>query len=138
MIFILTSPVASKPSTFDFTFLLFSTGVVGIGVVIVLMYLYQTRFGSLYLHIGAISSLYMAGLAAGATIANRFLKRKYAHNSEMLLMAVLLIHCAVLAAIAFWPASGWSHISFAVAFVVCGLCAGSYFPIAGNLLAVTV
>ena len=77
LIFILTSPAASKPSTFDFTFLLFSTGVVGIGVVIVLMYLYQTRFGSLYLHIGAISSMYMAGLAAGATIANRLLQRKY-------------------------------------------------------------
>jgi len=137
LIFILTSPVASKPSTFDFTFLLFSTGVVGIGVVIVMMYLYQTRFGSLYLHIGAISSMYMAGLAAGATIANRLLQRKYVRNSEVLVMAVLLVHCAVLAAIAFWPASGWSHISFAVAFIVCGLCAGSYFPIAGNLLAVS-
>ncbi len=134
LIFVLTSPVVFKASTFDFTFLLFSTGVVGIGVVIVLMYLYQTRFGSLYLHIGAISSMYMAGLAAGAAAAYRLLK-KYARNSEMLLMAVLLIHSAVLAAIAFWPASGWSHISFAVAFIVCGLCAGSYFPIAGNLLA---
>jgi len=137
LIFILTSPVASKASTFDFTFLLFSTGVVGIGVVIVLMYLYQTLFGSLYLHIGAISSMYMAGLAAGATIANRLLQRKYLQNSEVLLMAVLLIHCAVLAAVAFWPASGWSHISFAVAFIACGLCAGSYFPITGNLLAVS-
>ncbi|MGA2071242.1 MAG: 4Fe-4S binding protein [Sedimentisphaerales bacterium] len=137
LIFILTSPTASRPSTFDFTFLLFSTGVVGIGVVIVLMYLYQTRFGSLYLHIGAVSSMYMAGLAAGAATAYRLLKRKYAHNSEVLLIAVLLIHCAVLAAIAFWPASGWSHISFAAAFIVCGLCAGSYFPIAGNLLAVS-
>ncbi len=137
LIFILTSPVASKPSTFDFTFLLFSTGVVGIGAVIVLMYLYQTRFGSLYLHIGAISSMYMAGLAAGATIANHLLQKKYVRNSEALLMAVLLIHCAVLAAVAFWPASGWSHISFAVAFIACGLCAGSYFPITGNLLAVS-
>ena len=52
-------------------------------------------------------------------------------------MAVLLIHCAVLAAVAFWPAPGWSHISFAVTFIVCGLCAGSYFPITGNLLAVS-
>ncbi|MGA2679410.1 MAG: 4Fe-4S binding protein [Sedimentisphaerales bacterium] len=136
LIFILTLPAAARPATFDFTFLIFSTGAVGIGVVIVLMYLYQTRFGSLYLHIGAISSMYMAGLAAGATIANRLLQRKYLRNSESLLMTVLLVHCAVLAAVAFWPASGWSHISFAVAFIVCGLCAGSYFPIIGNLLAV--
>jgi hypothetical protein len=34
----------------------------GIGATIVLMYLYQTRFGSLYLHIGVISSLFMIGL----------------------------------------------------------------------------
>jgi predicted membrane-bound spermidine synthase/Na+-translocating ferredoxin:NAD+ oxidoreductase RnfG subunit len=137
LIFVLTAPAASKPSTFDFTFLLFSTGVVGIGVVIVLMYLYQTRFGSLYLYIGAISSMYMAGLAAGAAVANCLLKRKHTHNSEKLLIAVLLIHCAVLAAITFWPADNWSQISFAFAFIVCGLCAGSYFPIAGNLLAVS-
>ncbi|MGD0552014.1 MAG: 4Fe-4S binding protein [Sedimentisphaerales bacterium] len=136
LIFVLTPPAAARPSTFDFTLLLFSIGVVGIGVVIVLIYLYQTRFGSIYLHIGAISSMYMAGLAAGATISNRLLQRKYLRNSEVLLMAVLLIHCAVLTAVAFWPASGWSHISFAVAFIVCGLCAGSYFPITGNLLAV--
>ena len=39
-------------SGFDSNFLVFSAGIVAIGVVIVLMYLYQTRFGSLYLHIG--------------------------------------------------------------------------------------
>ncbi len=42
----------------------------GIGTVVVLMYLYQTYFGSLYLHIGIISSVFMIGLTitAAATI----------------------------------------------------------------------
>ena len=56
----------SGPSSFDSAFLVFSTGWVGIAMVILLMYLYETHFGSLYLHIGLISSLFMAGLTAGA------------------------------------------------------------------------
>jgi predicted membrane-bound spermidine synthase/Na+-translocating ferredoxin:NAD+ oxidoreductase RnfG subunit len=134
LIFVLTAPAAAKPSTFDCTFLVFTAGAVGIGVVIVLMFLYQTCFGSLYLHIGAVSSLYMAGLAAGAAIANRLLT-KLGRFFETILAAVLLTQCAVLAVIAFWPAEGWSHTVFAVAFIVCGLCAGCYFPLAGWLLA---
>ncbi|MGA2172590.1 MAG: 4Fe-4S binding protein [Sedimentisphaerales bacterium] len=134
LIFLLTAPAGARPSIFDYTFLLFSVGTVGIGVVIVLMFLYQTRFGSLYLHIGAVSSLYMAGLAVGAAVANRFL-RNHANRPDMLLTATLLIHCIILAAIAFWPAEMWGHYAFAVAFIVCGLCAGCYFPIAGRMLA---
>jgi predicted membrane-bound spermidine synthase/Na+-translocating ferredoxin:NAD+ oxidoreductase RnfG subunit len=134
---VLNNSVDSGLSTFDFTFLLFSTGAVGIGVVIILMFFYQTRFGSLYLHIGAVSSLYMAGLAGGAAVANRLLKirRTSANYPEMLLAVVILFQCAVLAAIAFWPISGWTHFVFAAAFIICGLCAGCYFPIAGQLLA---
>jgi len=135
LIFILTAPAGAKPSTFDCTFLIFSTGLVGMGVVIVLMFLYQTRFGSLYLYIGAVSSLYMAGLAAGAAVTSRLLQEKRRHNSDVLLAAVLLIHCVVLATIAFGPAESWSHSTFAAAFIVCGLCAGCYFPLAGRLLA---
>jgi predicted membrane-bound spermidine synthase len=142
LFYILTAPPSNRSSTFDFMFLVFSTGVVGIGVVIVLMYLYQTRFGSLFLHIGAISSMYMAGLAAGAAVLGRLLQKR-SYICRKLLIIVLLIHCAVLTAIAFWPALStaegpaeeWSHISFAIAFVVCGLCAGCYFPMAGQLLA---
>jgi predicted membrane-bound spermidine synthase/Na+-translocating ferredoxin:NAD+ oxidoreductase RnfG subunit len=137
LMLVIIAAVANRPSTFDFTFLMFSTGTVGIGVVIILMFFYQTRFGSLYLYIGAVSSLYMAGLAAGAAVANRLLKIKsrLAFYPEILLTAALLTQCAVLAAIAFWPNGGWSHTVFAAAFIVCGFCAGCYFPIAGGLLA---
>ena len=55
-------------SSFDGSFLVFSTGWISIAVVIVLMYLYETRFGSLYLHVGLISSLFMVGLALGAAL----------------------------------------------------------------------
>jgi len=129
-------------SGFDSSFLVFSAGWVGIGVVIVLMYLYQTRFGSLYLHIGIISSLFMVGITTGATIISHLVRRdtKYEMRTknEMLLFAVMIVHALILAAIAFWPAERWpepAHVIFAVAFVLCGLCTGCYFPIAARGLA---
>jgi len=48
---------------------------------------------------------------------------------------VILVHTLILAAIAFWPGGQWTHLSFAIAFVLCGLCAGSYFPLAAKQLA---
>jgi spermidine synthase len=113
-----------RTSSFDSTFLVFSAGSVGIGVVIVLMYLYQTRFGSLYLHIGVISSVFMVGLT-----------RHRASRYEMLLLAVIFVHMVILATIAFWPGEQWTHLIFAIGFVLCGLCAGCYFPLAARQLA---
>jgi spermidine synthase len=138
--YILKTGERNKPSAFDGSFMVFSTGLAGIGVVIVLMYLYQTRFGSLYLHIGAISSLFMAGLAVGAAIIGYFLK---AADNETLtpvrrenpLFIVVALNAVLLAAIAFWPVAQWTHVVFAGAFVLCGLFTGCYFPIAGRQLA---
>jgi len=143
--YVLKSAQQNKPSSFDSSFLVFSAGAVGIGVVIVLMYSYQTRFGSLYLHIGIISSLFMAGLTAGAALIRRLLppkgvprrinRRKF--GQEILLFAAMFVHTLILAAIAFWPAESayGGHMSFALAFVLCGLCAGCYFPLAARHLA---
>jgi predicted membrane-bound spermidine synthase/Na+-translocating ferredoxin:NAD+ oxidoreductase RnfG subunit len=124
-------------STFDSSFLVFSAGWVGIGVVIVLMYLYQTYFGSLYLYIGIISSLFMVGLIAGASLISHFLAHRSSHESRGTrhIFVVILVHTLILAAIIFWPAEQWTHLSFAVAFVLCGLCTGCYFPLAAGQLA---
>ena len=133
--YILRTTHKKKPSSFDGTFLVFSSGLVGIGVVIVLMYLYQTHFGSLYLHIGIISSVFMVGLTAGAVLIRHLLMSKRKIRPEILLFAAMFVHTLILATIAFWPAEQWAHASFAVAFVLCGLCAGCYFPLAARHLA---
>jgi predicted membrane-bound spermidine synthase len=101
------------------------------------MYLYQTRFGSLYLHIGVISSVFMAGLTAGAALIRRLLLGERKIQPQILLFAAILVHTLILAAIAFWPGEQWTHMSFALAFVLCGLCAGCYFPLAADQLAVS-
>jgi len=154
-----TSEQSSFGAGFDSTFLVFSAGWAAIGVVISLMYIYQTRFGSLYLNIGVISSVFMVGLTAGAVLirhllltkrishqdtkARRIYKLKktwclgafVAKNPQVLLFAVILVHTLILATIAFWPAERWTHPAFAAAFVLCGLCAGCYFPLAARQLA---
>jgi predicted membrane-bound spermidine synthase/Na+-translocating ferredoxin:NAD+ oxidoreductase RnfG subunit len=124
-------------SGFDSMFLIFSAGLIGIGAVIVLMYLYQTRFGSLYLHIGIISSLFMVGLTGGAAGISQLLNRRSGSGSGpvMFVVMVLIAHALILAAISFWPAEQQTHTFFAIAFVVCGLAAGCYFPLAAKQLA---
>ena len=135
MLYILKSVELGRASSFDSSFLVFSAGAVGIGAVIVLMYLYQTRFGSLYLHIGIVSSLFMAGLTAGAASIRYFMSQEKTSRNEKLLLLVIFIHSLLLCAIAFWPGEWWSQVTFAIAFVLCGLCTGCYFPIAAGQLA---
>jgi spermidine synthase/Na+-translocating ferredoxin:NAD+ oxidoreductase RnfG subunit len=65
-----TQKRGARESSFDSSFLIFSTGWVGIATIIILMYAYETHFGSLYLHVGVISSLFMAGLTAGALVCS--------------------------------------------------------------------
>jgi len=125
---------ASSLSSFESTFLVFSAGLAGIGVVIVLMYLYQTRFGSLYLHIGVVSSLFMAGLTAGAILVRRVLVSRKGVRADILLFTVIAVHALILAAIAFWPGEKPTHLVFGVGFVLCGLCAGCYWPLAARHL----
>jgi spermidine synthase len=113
-----------RASSFDSSFLVFSTGWVGIATIIILMYSYETRFGSLYLHVGVISSLFMAGLTAGALLVGRLMavaketrrvgsahhqpsvfaetgRRSPPYKVQRLLVGVLLVHGLLLAAIAF-------------------------------------
>ena len=134
-IYVLKTTQQEGKSGFDSTFLVFSAGFVGIGAVIVLMYLYQTRFGSLYLHIGIISSLFMAGLTVGACSIRSLLVSQRRYQSQILLFSTILLHTLILSAIAFWPAGQWTHFIFATAFILCGLCTGSYFPLAARGLA---
>jgi len=140
ILYLLRTNYQGRVSGFDSTFLIFSAGWVGIGVVIVLMYLYQTHFGSLYLHIGVISSLFMIGMTAGAIGTRRLLVHAKISQTpklrwQVILFAVIVLHAAVLAAVAFQPVEQSTHLFFAIAFVLAGLCGGCYFPLAAAHLA---
>jgi len=146
LLYILSTKPGIGRSGFDSSLLVFSAGVVGIGTVIILMYLYQTYFGSLFLHIGIISSLFMVGLtitaaATGALLNSTAVKHNMKPDlSEIMLLSAVVIHTLILAAIIFVPPELWESGSaggglFAAAFLSCGLCAGCYFPIAARRLA---
>ena len=124
----------STPSAFNGTFLVFSAGWVGIGMVIVLMYLYQTRFGSLYLHVGVISSIFMVGLTCGSMLTRYFLVSRNIRTAT-LLPVIVIVHAAILGAAAGWPLEDWTRAAFALIFASAGLCTGAYFPLAAARLA---
>ena len=77
----------------------------------------------------------MVGLTIGGALTSYLLARSRKTRPEVILFAVIFVHTLILAAIAFWPGEQWSHVVFAVAFVLCGLCTGSYFPLAAWQLA---
>ncbi len=60
-------------AAFDGRVLIFATGLAGMALSIVLMLLYQSRFGSLFLHVGLISSLFMLGSFVGSLLSERLL-----------------------------------------------------------------
>ncbi|MFA6291214.1 MAG: hypothetical protein WC637_05495 [Victivallales bacterium] len=62
--------------------LIFAAGFVGIGTVIVLMYLFQTCLGSLYLNVGVVSAVFMLGLTLGAALAGYFFNRTICQIDE--------------------------------------------------------
>jgi spermidine synthase len=130
------TPPSARAPAFDHAWLVFSSGAAGIGTVIVLMHAYQTRLGSLYLHVGLLSSLFMAGLAAGAAVISGLLARTtFKGRPSILRGAVILLHVGLLAAMGCWPAAAWHGHTFAAAFLLSGLCAGGYFPLAAGALA---
>jgi spermidine synthase len=139
-----------RASSFDGSFLVFSTGWVGIATIILLMYSYETHFGSLYLHVGVISSLFMVGLTVGASFIGHLIaaaeraEERNPYRLNTMLLNVLVAHALLLATTAFWFAgrehgsqAPWrlGHGIFAMAFVLSGLCCGSYWPIAAAQLA---
>lgn len=118
---------------FESLFLIFTAGFVSISAVIVLMYLYQTRFGSLYLHVGLIASVFMAGLFVGGASARRFLLRNKM-RSESLFFWIILSHVLILIVIAYLQLPHWEHSTFVSAFALLGICGGAYFPITADRL----
>jgi spermidine synthase len=133
VVYVTKSPRHDAPSGFDGTFLVFSAGCVGIGVMIVLMYLYQTRFGSLYLHVGLISSIFMMGLALSGGLT-RYLLVSRKIRATTLLPIIIITHALILAAAAGWPLQDWTRLTFTLIVVLSGLCTGAYFPLAAARL----
>ncbi|HBA86123.1 MAG TPA: hypothetical protein DCZ95_18720 [Verrucomicrobia bacterium] len=120
------SATSEKASVYDVALLLTSVGWVGLSLSLAMMFLYESREGSLFLFVGLLSALFMLGLVAGSLMANRRLERPDANPRS--LAAVLLGGLALFIAGA---AAGLSHLpaSFLILlFLPAGLFCGALIP----------
>ena len=123
----------SSSVAFDSHFAVVSSGAAAMGTTLVFMFAYQSRFGSVFLHIGLISAVFMLGLTAGSLAAARSLSTgKW--RPQAILAFVIAVHVAFLAVVALLPSAGVGVAPLFLCFLVCGLLSGAYVPVAAARL----
>ncbi|MHC4730375.1 MAG: 4Fe-4S binding protein [Planctomycetota bacterium] len=133
VVYLLRSPrAAPRPRLFDGAFLVGSTGLVGMSLSVVLMFLFQARYGSLYLHAGLVFSLFMLGVFCGGLLAERLLAA-LGREPRALLPCFLVAHLGLFALLLVLT-SDPSQLAFAGLFVLAGFFTGLYFPVAAHRL----
>jgi spermidine synthase len=113
-------------------FVLFSTGCMTMGSEILVIFAFQIYFGYIYLQIGIIITVFLAGLLPGAWLGHRF----YRQGKTVLTLAdLVLIACPVLFILAVCnfadrlPVSGYLVFGFVVS-----LACGFQFPVILHLM----
>ena len=119
-------------SVFDGHVLIWSTGLAGMSLSIVLMFLYQSRFGSLFLDIGLVSSLFMLGSSIGGILGERLLVVRRT-EPRLLLPGLIVAHLLLILLVILLPITT-PRVSYALLFVGSGLFVGVYFPLAAYRL----
>lgn len=120
---------SGSAGAYDGQLLVFSTGVAGMGFSVVLMFLYQGQFGSLFGEIGLVSALFMLGSFLGGAASTRV-----AGGGRALLGLLLVAHGSLLLAVAHAPVTP-SRTIWMAAFLASGVLTGAYFPIGARRLA---
>jgi predicted membrane-bound spermidine synthase/Na+-translocating ferredoxin:NAD+ oxidoreductase RnfG subunit len=116
-----------KESNVDNYVLLFSQGVLGISTSILLMFMYQSFFGSVFLHIGLLSALFMLGLCLGSIWMRRRLLLK---EKESRVTLPLIIICHIILLFLIIGLSGLRvQVLVILTFLVTGVINGCYIPI---------
>ncbi len=123
---------AKEETGFGIGYLIFSTGLAGIGASIMILFAFQSRFGSLSLHLGLFSALFMAGSCAAGHAMERLLARD-ALRPERLSRRIVVLHAALMLCAAAWVYNGGGLV-LALAMAIAGGLTGSYFPLAAHRL----
>lgn len=121
----------SAPRLFDGQAAVFMMGLTAMSLSIVLMFFYQTAHGSLFLHVGLVSALFMFGSFAGGLLSERLAAGRLGNR---LLSFVAAIHIAALLSASALPID-LPRPLYAALFLLCGLFGGAYFPLAARRLA---
>jgi spermidine synthase len=109
-------------------FVLFSTGAMTMGSEILVIFAFQIYFGYIYLQIGIIITLFLAGLLPGAWLGNRL---RHQGRQSLALIDVFLIACLALFILAITRFADRLPIAFYLAFgFMVSLACGFQFPVA--------
>ncbi|MBN2490684.1 MAG: 4Fe-4S binding protein, partial [Planctomycetes bacterium] len=112
--------------------LVLATGAAGMGVAVWLMFAYQARFGSLFLHVGLISALFMLGSWLGSLALERGLRGRAVEPAGVfpgLILVHLVFFAAAVATIPDAPLAAWGALV-----PLAGALTGAYFPLAAHRL----
>lgn len=125
MIYLLRSPPGLSSRLTDSAILLVGMGAVGMASNIIWLFLYQSRFGAIFLHMGLLSSLFLIGSAVGTRIGESWSASPGPREGPLL--GILLLHLFLVALLLHFstgiPQS--YHIAF---FLLCGVFSGIYIP----------
>jgi spermidine synthase len=127
-------PKTSVLRSGDALFLIFSTGFAGMVLAVVLMFQYQMRFGSLALHAGLLSALFMLGLYAGSRSGETRVATPA--GLRRWLFAMLCAELALLSVSAAMPSAS-PRTLFLALFFVAGFVTGAFVPVAAIPLRMT-
>lgn len=117
---------------YDGRYLVFTTGLAGLALNIMLMILYQSRFGSIYLHIGLITAAFMLGIWIGS-IGGRIALRHRPGAAAILSAGLVIAEAGFCLLI---PAAGRviGPVMFMLLFLVAGGLSGAFIPAAAHML----
>lgn len=121
---------AAVHSFFDAGVLIFSTGLAGMAVSVMLLFAYQTAHGALYLWIGLLSAIFMLGAFAGSACMQRVLC--WRDSEPALLLPFILVSHALFLGLAYWLSAAAPTAVFAALFLLAGVTTGVYFPVAAH------
>jgi hypothetical protein len=133
-IYRLTSTGLGRNSFFEPSFSVLIAGFVSMAAVIVLMFMFQSLSGSLYIAVGFLSSIFMAGLVVGGIYSKRYLRPvRSAYALSGIFTAVCSLHIISMALIPYLSKSYDGYLFSAILFGVQGIFCGFYFPFASSV-----
>jgi len=124
--------VSGNTAGFDSLFLVFCAGLVGISLNILVLFLYQSKFGSLFLEIGLLTSLFMLGAFIAGWLTRRLLMT-WPTEPGWLVPICLILHIGFVLSLDGLSGTQ-SKTLFSGAIGLCGFFTGVYFPIAAHRL----
>ena len=116
----------AEPCKADLYFCVFAAAISGLGINLILIFLFQIYFGSVFLYFGLITALFMLGLFISGLAVEKLL---HSFQSRNLLSFISFLYLFYILLICFNPPE-FSKTYFAILFLGAGLFCGPYFALA--------